>query len=112
MQFPPQREVIQPYLPQSWQKKNTGELRTPTAELLLIKIMLNSVISAPEAKFMTIDISVFYLNTPMKIYEYLKLKLSDIPDKIIKPYNLKYKSTADGSVYVEILKLMYGLLQA
>ena len=74
--------------------------------------MLISVISTPEAKFMTIDISVFYLNTPMKIYEYLKLKLSDIPAKIIKQYNLKEKSTADGSVYVEIRKFMYGLPQA
>ena len=32
---------------------------TPTAELLTIKLLLNSVISTPGAKFMTIDISNF-----------------------------------------------------
>ena len=37
---------------------------TPTAELLTIKLLLNSVISTPGAKFMTIDISNFYLKTP------------------------------------------------
>ena len=74
--------------------------------------MLNSVISTPEARFMTIDISKFYLNTPMTRYDYLKLKLSNIPDKIIKLYNLKEKATTDGSVYMEIRKGVYGLPQA
>ena len=32
---------------------------TPTAQLLTIKLLLNSVISTPGAKFMTIDISNF-----------------------------------------------------
>ena len=48
---------------------------TPTAELLTIKLLLNSVISTPGAKFMTIDISNFYLNTPMDRYEYMRMKL-------------------------------------
>jgi hypothetical protein len=38
---------------------------TPTAKLLTVKIMFNSVISMPNAKFMTIDIQDFYLMTPM-----------------------------------------------
>ncbi len=38
---------------------------TPTANLLTVKIMFNSVISMPNAKFMTIDIKDFYLITPM-----------------------------------------------
>ncbi len=42
-----------------------GEVGTPTADMLLIKIMLNSVVSTPRAKFMGIDISNFYLNTPL-----------------------------------------------
>ena len=74
--------------------------------------MLNRIISTPDAKFMTINISNFYINTLMKRYKYLKLKLSDIPSKIIKLYNIKEKATADGSVYVDIRKGMYGLLQA
>ena len=42
-----------------------GEVGTPTADMLLNKILLNSVILTPGAKFMTADISNFYLNTPM-----------------------------------------------
>ncbi len=34
---------------------------TPTADLLTVKLMFNSVISMPNAKFMTIDIKDFYL---------------------------------------------------
>jgi hypothetical protein len=41
---------------------NTG---APTANLLTIKLLLNSTISAAGAKFMTRDIQDFYLNTPM-----------------------------------------------
>ena len=61
---------------------------------------------------MTIDISNFYLNTPMDRYEYLKLKLNDIPAEIIDLYNIKEKATEDGFVYVEIRKGMYGLPHA
>ncbi len=38
---------------------------TPTADLLTIKLMLNSVVSTMNAKFMTIDLKDFYLMTPM-----------------------------------------------
>ena len=51
-----------------------------TADLLSIKLLLNSVISTPNAKFMTMDIKNFYLNTPLKWYEYLLLKLDNIPE--------------------------------
>ena len=76
-----------------------------------IKIILNSVISTPGARFMTIDITNFYLTTPMTRYEYIKLKLCEVPDEIIKLYNLHEKSTTDGSVYVEIRKGVYSLHQ-
>ena len=42
---------------------------TPTADLLTIKLMFNSIISNPNAKFMTIIIKDFYLMTPMECYE-------------------------------------------
>ncbi len=35
-----------------------------------------------------IDIKDFYLNTPMKRPEYMRLKITDIPDEIIEEYNL------------------------
>jgi len=43
-----------------------GDVGTPTADLLLAKIMFNSVVSTKNAKFMTLDIGNFYLNTPLK----------------------------------------------
>ena len=36
-----------------------GEVATPTADLLLAKVMFNSVISTENAKFMTMDINFF-----------------------------------------------------
>ena len=89
-----------------------GEVGTPTADMLLVKIMLNSVVSTMNAKFMSIDISNFYLNTPLPRYEYLKLKLTDIPAEVVEEYQLMEKVTADGHVFVEVRKGMYGLPQA
>ncbi len=52
---------------------------TPMVDHLTIKLLLNSVISMQGARFMTIDIKDFYLNTLMDQFEYMKLKLSDLP---------------------------------
>ena len=93
------------------QTNYTGEVRTPTAEMLLIKIMLNSVVSTDGAKFMIIDISNFYLNTPLKRFEYVKLKLSDTLDEIKVKYKLHDKAI-NGHVYVEVHKTIYGLPQS
>jgi hypothetical protein len=41
-----------------------GDISTRTAGLTTAKILINSVISAPNAKFLVIDINNFYLNTP------------------------------------------------
>jgi len=89
-----------------------GDCGTPTVDLLTVKLLLNSVISTAGAKFMTIDIKDFYLNTPMSRYEYMRLKLSDLPDDIVQHYNLADKVSPDGYVYVEIRRGMYGLPQA
>ena len=43
-----------------------GAVATPTAEMLVAKMLFNSsVISTKGARFMTMDISNFYLNTPL-----------------------------------------------
>ena len=60
------------------------DVSTATAEMLLVKIFFNSVISTRGARFMTIDIKNFYLGTPMKRKEYMRLKLTDIPKEIIQ----------------------------
>ncbi len=56
---------------------------TPTAYLLTIKLLINSLISTPGARFFTVDIKNFYLCMPMLGYEYMQLKLSDMPEDII-----------------------------
>ena len=88
------------------------DVGTPTANLLLIKIFLNSVISTSGARFATADISNFYLMTPLKRPEYAKIRLSDIPEEVIKEYNLHEKATPDGWVYIKAIRGMYGLPQS
>jgi hypothetical protein len=79
-----------------------GDVGTLTADLTLVKMHVNSVISTRGAKYMTLDVKNFYLNTPMACYKYVKIKLEDIPEEIILEYQLHDKVTTDGYVYVEI----------
>jgi hypothetical protein len=54
---------------------------TPTADMTLVMILLNSIISTKDAQCVTLDLKDFYLNTPMKRYEYMHLKPVDIPEQ-------------------------------
>jgi hypothetical protein len=74
-----------------------GEVGTPTAEMLVAKLLFKSIISTPNAKFMTIDISNFYLMTPLMRPEYLQVKLTDIPAEIITEYKLRNKVNKTAS---------------
>jgi len=70
------------------------------------KMLFNSVISTKDAIFMTIDISNFYLMTP------LHRQLSDILDEVIEEYKLREKATKNGSIYIRAKQGMYGLPQS
>jgi hypothetical protein len=88
-----------------------GSVTTKTAELITVKCLLNSVISTPLAKFLTMDLKDFYLGTNLSRYEYMRIPISIIPAEIIQEYQLEpliYK----GYVYVEIRKGIFGLPQA
>ena len=85
---------------------------TPTVELTTEKILLNSIVSTLNEKFMTIDIKDFYLNTPMDQSKYMRLKLRNLPEREVQHYNLAEKTTRDGYVYVDIKRGVYGLPQA
>jgi hypothetical protein len=63
-----------------------GEVAMPTAEMLVAEILFNSVISTAGARFMMMDISNFYLNMPLKRPEYIRLKILNLPEEIIKEY--------------------------
>ena len=49
--------------------------------------------------------------TPMDGYKYMRLKLSDLPENVIKKYNFQDRVTIDGYVYLKIRQGMYGLTQ-
>eukprot|EP00804_Cyclotella_cryptica_P020585 CCRYP_003433-RA/>CCRYP_003433-RA protein AED:0.38 eAED:0.38 QI:0/0/0/1/1/1/2/0/421 len=80
--------------------------------MLAAKILFNSVISTAKARFMTMDISNFYLNTPLTRPEYIRMKLSDIPEEIITEYKLRDLVEPDDCVYIIIALGMYGLPHA
>jgi hypothetical protein len=88
------------------------EVATPTAEMLVAKILFNSVISTPGARFMTMDISNFYLMTPLKRPEFIRIKLSEVPEEIIQEYQLRKKVNAKGMIHMKVVRGMYGLPQA
>jgi hypothetical protein len=50
--------------------------------------------------------------TPLKWPEYGRVKLRDIPDKIIGKYKLRKKATPDGWIYFKVVRGMYGLPQS
>ncbi len=85
---------------------------TPTANLLTLKLLINSMIPTPRARFFMIDIKNFYLCTPMMRNESMQLKLSDMPDNVIAHYHLLNIATPNGYVYCKIHQGMYGLPQA
>ena len=84
---------------------------THCAGLTTTKCLLNSTISTPGARFMTLDIKDFYHGTAMARYEYMKIALACIPDKIIGQYNLNTLSS-NGWIYLDIRKGIPGLKQA
>ena len=59
-----------------------GNVSTPAADLITLKVLLNSTISKPGACFMTGEVKNFYLNTLLKRYEYMRQALSLIPEQI------------------------------
>ena len=88
-----------------------GETAAHTASMQLIKIFLNSVVSTPDAKFMTADIKDFYLGTPLPTTEYMRITLDHIPADVISKYNM-LDFAHNGAVIVAVDKGIYGLPQA
>jgi hypothetical protein len=91
--------------------KYPGDVSTKTAELETIKILFNSVISTVGAKFISIDIKNFYLNTLLARPEYVRIPINLIPEEITREYKLT-SLIKDGNVMAEANKGMYGLPQA
>ena len=82
---------------------------TPTADIMLVKILWNSTISTDSAHFMTCDVKNFYLNVPLDHPEYVRIKIDNVPQEIIDGYELRSMVSSDGYVYLEVNKGIYGL---
>ena len=86
---------------------------SPAASLLETKVMLNSVISDADkgARFMSCDLKDFFLATPMKHPEYMRIHYKHFPADIREKYNLD-ELVVNDYIYVKIKRGMYGLKQA
>ena len=51
------------------------DVGTPTGSLDLVKLIINSVLSCRNARFVSFDFKNFYLQTPMDRSEYVRIKL-------------------------------------
>ena len=60
-----------------------GDMGTKTAPLEILKLITNIVISISGAKLVAFDIRSFYLNTPMKKAEYVKIQFSKIHQEFV-----------------------------
>ena len=89
----------------------SGITTTQCASLTTAKLLMNSTISTPGARFGCIDIKNMYYGTPMDTYEYMKIKYDEIPPDVVAHYRLN-EIVHNGYVYMEIQKGMPGLKQA
>ena len=88
-----------------------GEVTTRTADMVTSKILWNSVLSTPDAKYCCADVKNFYLETPMDRYKCMRIPARQIPDAFLDSYHLRPK-IFKGHLYMEIRRGMYGLPQA
>ena len=77
-----------------------GESTTQTADLITSKILWNSVLSTPGAKFATGDIENMYLQTPMDRYEYMRIKADLVTEEFKQQYNL-HEKIYNGYIYMK-----------
>ena len=84
------------------QVQYSGKTAAHTASLPLIKILLNAVVSDPQARFMTADIKDFYLGTPLPQPEYMRIQLNHLPADIIEKHNMRQYADNHDAVIVEV----------
>jgi hypothetical protein len=88
-----------------------GDKSTRTAGLTTTNMLFNSTIFTHGAKFLVIDIKNFYLNTPLKLYEYMLVLMTSLPKEVIDDYGLN-DLAVDGKVYIKSQNGRYSLPQS
>jgi hypothetical protein len=87
-----------------------GPTSAQTAAMPVVKLLINSVVS-DNSNWCTIDISDYYLGTPLPRKEYMRVPIKYIPLATIVKYQLQ-PYIHNGYVLFEINMGMYGLPQA
>ena len=67
--------------------------------------------TSEDAKWSTIDLTDFYLGTPLPHPEYIRIPTSMIPERIVKFYNLT-QFVNSKAIYFSVHRTHYGLPQA
>jgi hypothetical protein len=88
-----------------------GKLTTQTADITTAKLLWNSVLSMPGAKYMCLDIKNFYLSASLDQFEYMRIPFALFPPWIIDQYALKDK-VLNGHIYFDMHRAVWGLPQA
>ena len=84
---------------------------TVLASLTTVKLYLNSIISTPDTRYMSLEIKDYYYGMPMDNFEYAQLPLSLIPPEIIEQYDLA-NLAVNSQVFCEIQQGMPDLKAA
>jgi hypothetical protein len=87
------------------------ELSVRSADISTAKLHWNSVISTENARYMCLDLSLFYLSAALEYYEYMKIPLALFPAWIVEQYDL-LQHAKDGMVHIEMRRAVWGLPQA
>jgi hypothetical protein len=88
-----------------------GELTTRTADITTAKLHWNGMLSAPNAKFMCLDIKFFDLSAPLNRFKYMGIAFVLFLPWIIDQYDLA-KKVHNGHIYVKMWCAVWGLPQA
>ena len=81
----------------------TGDTATPTASITTVKMHLNSTASTKRARYCTLDIKDFYLNSNLDEAECMLLEMHLITQSFAAEYNLS-QIVKNGKVLTKITK--------
>lgn len=88
-----------------------GPTSAQTASIDTVKCLLHAVVSEPDARFSTADISNYFLGTPLDTPEFMWIRRDQMTAISRSKYN--FDDYAEGDrVLVRIVKAIYGMPQA
>ena len=90
----------------------SGPTSSPVADISLIKIHWNSVISdrrnlGTDTRYGTLDLKDFYLKSTLPQPEWITIPVKDIPTSLLAKHDLK-KFVVDGHILCRVDGTMYG----